>query len=269
MRTIGFIGYGQMNRMLIEGFLDTGILDEKQIIVSNRTAEKTTHLPAWYPAIRLTTDNGKLAADADCIIIGVRPLDLVGVLQEVATVTKTAHVISLAACVRIKTMAAIYQGPITRILPTVCSTVGEGVSLICHHERVSTAEADEVTTLFSSISTVRIVAEELFEPAGDLTSCGPALLTRMFMELAQAGSRHSALSEEECLEMIVSTAFGTTLMLKEGVAPDDLIRRVATPGGITEEGVKIIAADLPDICDRIFSTTLSKYELLRRLAEER
>lgn len=269
MRTIGFIGYGQMNRMLIEGFLDTGILDEKQIIVSNRTTGKTAHLPAWYPAIRLTTDNRELAADADCIIIGVRPLDVPAVLREISAVTRTAHVLSLAACVRIGTMAAIYPGPITRILPTVCSTVGEGVSLICHHDRVSSAEAEEVTTLFSSISTVRIMAEDLFEAAGDLTSCGPALLTRMFMELAQAGTRHSTLSEKECLDMIVSTAFGTALMLKEGVAAEDLIRRVATPGGITEEGVKIIAADLPDICDRIFSTTLGKYEQLRKLAKDR
>jgi pyrroline-5-carboxylate reductase len=269
MRTVGFIGYGQMNQMLIEGFIESGALKEQQIIVSNRTSGKLGSLQDQYPKIRITPDNQDLIADADWIIIGVRPLDVPIIMQEIGAIRSDVHVISLAACIRTVHLARLYPGPITRILPTVCSTVGEGVTLLCHHDLVNPDDAEEISDLFSSISQVMEIEEDLFEPAGDLTSCGPALLAEMIWELAKTGARHSALSEEECLEMVVRTMFGTALMLQEGMHPQDLIRKVATPGGITEEGVQILSTDLPPVYDKVFSTTLEKYRKLAKMADIR
>lgn len=268
MRTFGFIGYGRMNQMLIEGFIEAGVLKEAQIIVSNRTIEKFADISDKYPGIRHTAINHELIEVADVIIIGVRPLDVPTIVQEINSVRNDAHIVSIAACVRIGQMASMYPGPVSRVLPSICSTVGEGITLVCHHEQVKPENIEEITELFSSISTVIELEEELFEPAGDLTSCGPALLAQMFLELAKAGARHSSLSVETCLEMVISTSFGTALMLQEGLHPSELIGKVATPGGITEEGVKILQADLPQVCDRIFTTTLEKYDRLRDMVEK-
>ncbi|PWR74684.1 pyrroline-5-carboxylate reductase dimerization domain-containing protein [Methanospirillum lacunae] len=269
MKSIGFIGYGQMNCMLVEGFLQTSALNPEDIIISTRTREKVNPLLERYPEIRIATCNSEVAEVADLIIIGVKPLEVTGILKEISGVRDNEiHIISLAACVSTDLLAQIHPGKITRILPSVCSTVGEGISLCYHHHRVTPDCARYVEELFTAISTVKLVKEELFEPAGDMMSCAPAFLSRFFLEFALAGSRHSTLTLNECLEMVVSTAFGTALMLQEGMEPEDLIRRVATPGGITEEGVKILERDLPAVFDRLFETTLSKYDLVKTRVSE-
>jgi len=264
MKTIGFIGYGQMNRMLVEGFLQAGALDPGQIIISNRTRDKVTPLIERYPEVILAQNNLEAARGSDLIIIGVKPLETVSVLKEIGCITgEEKHIISIAACISTDLIAKFHHGKITRILPSVCSTVGEGISLCYHHSSVDTDSARYIEELFSSISTVKAVDEDQFEPAGDLMSCAPALLSRIFLEFASAGSRHSSLTIDECLEMVISTVFGTALMLQDGVSPEDLITRVATPGGITEEGVKILERDMPAVFDKLFETTLSKYDLVK------
>lgn len=258
-----------MNCMLVEGFLQTSALNPEDIIISTRTREKVNPLLERYPEIRIATCNSEVAEVADLIIIGVKPLEVTGILKEISGVRDNEiHIISLAACVSTDLLAQIHPGKITRILPSVCSTVGEGISLCYHHHRVTPDCARYVEELFTAISTVKLVKEELFEPAGDMMSCAPAFLSRFFLEFALAGSRHSTLTLNECLEMVVSTAFGTALMLQEGMEPEDLIRRVATPGGITEEGVKILERDLPAVFDRLFETTLSKYDLVKTRVSE-
>jgi len=264
MKTIGFIGYGQMNRMLVEGFLQAGALDPGQIIISTRTRDKVTSLIERYPEVILAQNNLEAARGSDLIIIGVKPLETVSVLKEIGCITREEkHIISIAACINTDLIAKFHHGKITRILPSVCSTVGEGISLCYHHSSVDTDSARYIEELFSSISTVKAVDEDQFEPAGDLMSCAPALLSRIFLEFASAGLRHSSLTIDECLEMVISTVFGTALMLQDGMRPEDLITRVATPGGITEEGVKILEREMPAVFDKLFETTLSKYDLVK------
>ncbi len=269
MKKIGFIGYGQMNRMLVEGFLQTSAVNPEDIIISTRTREKVDPLLERYPDVRVFKGNPEVAEVADLIIIGVKPLEVTGVLREISDIRNDKiHIVSLAACVGTDLIARFHPGKITRILPSICSTIGEGISLCYHHESVDPESARYVEDLFSTISTVKPIDETLFEPAGDLMSCAPALLSRIFLEFALAGSRHCSLSPEECLDMVVTTAFGTALMLQEGADPEDLIRQVATPGGITEEGVKIFERDLPAVFDKLFETTLAKYDLVKEKIAE-
>ena len=55
----------------------------------------------------------------------------------------------------------------------------------------------------------------------------------------------------------------------ERITFDDLIGRVATKGGITEEGVKVLRERLPSVFDALFTATLAKRELLKqRIADE-
>jgi pyrroline-5-carboxylate reductase len=44
----------------------------------------------------------------------------------------------------------------------------------------------------------------------------------------------------------------------------DLISRVATKGGITEEGVKILDRELPAIFDELLTVTLAKREKIKQ-----
>ncbi|MDR1325232.1 MAG: hypothetical protein LBK00_04265 [Treponema sp.] len=49
---------------------------------------------------------------------------------------------------------------------------------------------------------------------------------------------------------------------------EELINRVATKGGITEEGTKIIGGKLPGIINEVFEKTLEKREIITEKAQK-
>lgn len=71
------------------------------------------------------------------------------------------------------------------------------------------------------------------------------------------------------MDIIIPTCFGTAKLMEEhSVKPNDLISRVATKGGISEEGVKILDAELPGVFDELLNVTLGKRELTRKRIRE-
>ncbi len=76
------------------------------------------------------------------------------------------------------------------------------------------------------------------------------------------GSR-TAISREDAEEMLIRTMLGTCrLVLEKGMSLDGIIERVATKGGITEEGAKVFYEDLPPVFNRMFDVTLEKRRLV-------
>ena len=59
--------------------------------------------------------------------------------------------------------------------------------------------------------------------------------------------------------MVLNTMIATgQLMLEKNLSYQDVVSRVATKGGITEEGVNMIQKGFPKISDSIFEKTLEK-----------
>lgn len=261
----GFIGYGSMGSMLVTSFLETGALRPDRVIISTRDKSRCEEVLERYPGLALAQDNRELVKKADRIILGVKPLDLLPVIQECSDLLDTRHhLISLAACVRIRDIEEIFRGRITRILPSITNRRRAGCILCCHNDQVTESEAGEICRLLERVGRVFPVREDQFEAAGDLMSCAPALIAAMIEEFALAGVRHSTLSQEQACDMAYATMAGTSLLLQDGVGVEAIIRRVATPGGITEEGVKVLRSELPPVFDHLFTRTLKKHTTVRR-----
>jgi pyrroline-5-carboxylate reductase len=63
----------------------------------------------------------------------------------------------------------------------------------------------------------------------------------IFKIIADEAGKHTAMNKNSIIKMIIETMYGTgKLLLEKGISFDNLISRVATKGGITEEGTKII-----------------------------
>ena len=48
------------------------------------------------------------------------------------------------------------------------------------------------------------------------------------------------------------------LMLQKDMTFEDVVKRVATPGGITEEGTNVVYEGFPETADLLFEKTLEK-----------
>jgi len=63
--------------------------------------------------------------------------------------------------------------------------------------------------------------------------------------------------------MAFSTLYGTALLINQGMTAEEIKKRVATPGGITEEGKKLLRAKLPPVFDHLYDCTLTKHAFVR------
>ncbi|MDP3563757.1 MAG: pyrroline-5-carboxylate reductase dimerization domain-containing protein [Methanoregula sp.] len=259
----GFIGYGSMGSMIVQGLLDKECLQPRDVLVSTRHPAALTPLLDRYPSVQVAESNRALAQQCPRVMLCTKPLDAVRVLSEISgDLHRDTHLISIAACLPLDQIARFFPGPVTRVVPSLTGEMHAGVTLLCHNAAVSRKAAQEVEDLFSALGNVVVIDEENIDVATDLTSCGPALIAVLIEEFARAAVRHSTLSEEQARALAISTLSGTARLLDDpGYPTETILRRVATPGGITEEGVKQLRSDMPSVYDTLIQRTLGKYDL--------
>ncbi|MDN7023440.1 pyrroline-5-carboxylate reductase [Methanoculleus sp. FWC-SCC1] len=259
-RQTGIIGYGHMGSMLAEGFLASGALEQEELVVTSRSLTAAEALRTRYPGITLAADNAGLARRCDLVVLCVRPPDVQRVLDEIIPALRgDEHLVSIAAAPDLKTLEDAYPGPVTRAMPSILSEVGRGTTLIAHESRTRTTEAERVERLFSAIGSVVRVGEENLAAATVISGCGPALIAAISEELLHAAVRGSDLTREDAGRLVRETLIGTAAYLEAtGTSLEDLIRRVATPGGITEAGVAALQTDLPPVLDAMFERMLAR-----------
>lgn len=159
---------------------------------------------------------------------------------------------------------------ITKIVPTVISEVNEGVTLVCHNSKAADEDVVFIEGLLHSLGTIKHIREEDFGLASELTSCAPGFIAAIFREFTEAGLRHTeSIGKEEIEELVLQTLFGTArLMLVKKMSFNDVISRVATRGGITEEGNAVIKAGIPGVFEEMFDRTMKKRNMVGERVEK-
>lgn len=270
MEKIGFIGYGSMGSVILNGFLIKGAIKPHQVVVSSRTASKLSDIKKQFPDIEIAPSNGVTASKADLIFIFVGTSEVKPVIEEIREFTsKDTHMVYISAALEMEVVASFFNGKITKVIPSLTSEVFEGVSLICHNAAVTSEESEYVNLLFSSIGDFKIIDEEDFDIGADITSCAPAFIAKIFMTFAEKAASNSNFTRDETEEMLLKTLYGTSKMLYEkNFGFENLMSEVATKGGITEVGLKVLDKKTPEMFDDLFKKTIEKHEIIKRELEE-
>lgn len=270
MKKIGIIGYGNMGKVILDGFLVSNILKPDDIIVSTRTISKLDELIYKYPGLEVVSSNIITASKSNILFLFVGTSDIKDVIEEINEYISTnTYIIYISAALTIASVEKIFNGKITKIIPSITSQVLNGVSLVCHNPLVSMEEANYIETLFNAIGTVKIVDEADMDVGADITSCSPAFIAKLLMEFALTASQNSGFTMEEAEEMIIKTFYGTSKLLYENkIGLEELISSVATKGGITEEGIKILDSEMPQIFNKLFNKTIEKHEIIKKQLKE-
>jgi len=258
---IGIIGYGSMGSMLIDGFISSGKCIEEQIIVSTRTICKLNSLKQKWDKIEIARDNIEVAQKAKVIFICVKPYQIEDILKEIKVkIASDTHVISTNSFVSIRTIENIVKCKVTKISPSLTSEVREGITLVCHGKSVNKEDANYIESLLNGIGKVKLFKENEFELADKFTSCGPGLIAAIFDELVKSGvKKNGNISKEDVEELVIQTLLGTAILFREKrISFEEMIERVATKGGITEEGIKVLRRELPDVFNEMLNESIEK-----------
>lgn len=261
---LGFIGTGHIGSMLIRKFVETGATTPGDIIASNRTREKAEQLAADLGF--QVGDNRKVAERSDVIFLCVRPLDVKGILRELQDeLTPNKLLISVAVDFTLDEMASMSRARAARVIPSVASERLKGVSLVAFGGNTDESDRALILQLLRTIGYPMEVEEKDLEVLADLTSSAPAYISAIMRELVQAAVRRG-IDVDLAEKLAKLTLAGTAELLAEENF-DGLISRVATKGGITEEGVKAIHKHAPAMFDELFEATRAKHEIVRKNIE--
>lgn len=265
MHKVGFIGTGSMGSMLITRFLQSDSVRAEDINILNRTQGKALILKKRYPKIQIYTDYQKLVAASDLIFICVKPNDLQSVLSKTGTVfSPDKLLVSTLLAPALSELEKIIEGRIVRIYPSVTQITGRGVTLLTWGKGVEQEEKEKLMPYLKVLGKYYELPENLYRAAGDVTSCGPAFMAYMIGSLAKE-AENQGIPSQLANEMAIETMHGTALLLEEQqLAFQDLIKRVATPGGCTAEGIKVLTEVMPMTIAHVFAATYHKDEAIQK-----
>lgn len=246
--------------MLIRSFLQSTPSSDLQIVACNRSPEKLAHLTARYPQVETAASPEETVSRSSIVFLCVKPNDAMGVIQQVLPYLQEQHYfISINSAVMLDEMEALLPCRVSKVIPSLTQVALSGVSLVMHGSRMSQEERRFVDSWLERISKPVIVEEGDLRVCSDLSSCGPAFLAVMLREFAMAAVRQGGISRDLADELVKEMARGTgKLLTEEGFEFEDIIRRVAVPGGITAEGIKVLHPSLHGVFDQLLVTTRSK-----------
>jgi pyrroline-5-carboxylate reductase len=262
---IAFIGTGSMGSAVLDGLVAAGH-PKALISATTRTEAKAKALrDRGISALAGETApdaNALMAGDADLIVLGVKPYQIVDVLTELkGEIGKNAVVISMAAGIKLATMAAVLdENPnIIRTMPNTPALVGKGVTGLASAATASQDAVDAAKALFEAVGAVLVIPEEQIDALSAISGSGPAWVYYI-IEQWEKVAVSQGFSEEDAKLLVRQTLAGSVELLEStGEEPADLRKKVTSPGGTTE---RIIAtmdqADLHGIFDASLKAAVAR-----------
>ena len=261
---VGIIGYGSMGKMLLWKFSEAAKIAKQDLFVSNRTESKLEEAKD----IAQVVSNKDLAASSDIVFVCVRPSDLKTVLEEIRdSINADALLVSLNGSVSFESIRKVIDIRTAKVIPSLTAEIGRSQTLLCFDERVS--DKDALKDLLSCIGDVIELPENEMGMGSELVSCMPGFIASIFDVICKSAEGHTSIPGDQIVKMVLSTMSATgDLMLQKEMSFEDVVTRVATKGGITEEGTKVVYEGFPETADLLFAKTLEKRRLTTENAEK-
>jgi pyrroline-5-carboxylate reductase len=228
---IGFLGAGSMATALARGLGEPALAFDVQ-------EERAVALAEAVRGEAVDSAH-ELAERADVVVLAHKPAHLEDAAEGVAGTAKA--IASIVAATPLSRLEAVYPDtPVYRFIPNIPVEVGRGVFCYVPGTLADEGPHEELVRLFGHAGAVIRLEEPLLEPATALMSCGPAFMALIAEALADAGSRHG-LDPDQALRLVVETMAGSAAYLDaNGLDAEELRSRVATPGGLTEKGLRLL-----------------------------
>ena len=244
MKTIGFIGAGNMAQALLEGILKASLFEKNNVWISDVRPERLDELKSQY-GIQAAADNDELVKHADIIILSVKPQVMAEVLEGIAGKLKAGVlVISIAAGVTTASIKAkLGNVQIIRVMPNTPALVGAGASGL-FSEGASEEAVNAAMAICRSVGQAIVVdSEDLIDAVTAVSGSGPAYYFLLMEEMIKAGV-NLGLAEEDAKTLVLQTAKGAALLAEAAQAnaedPAELRRKVTSPGGTTEAALNVM-----------------------------
>ncbi|WP_411731568.1 pyrroline-5-carboxylate reductase [Paeniglutamicibacter sp.] len=255
---LAFLGTGSMNGAVLRGIIATGY-DPQAIVATLRGDDKAQALRTETGVTVLVgaqdpEANLKAVKGADIVFLGVKPVGIAALCDEIRDALKpSAVVVSVAAAITIEMIAAhLNPGqPVVRSMPNTPLKVGAGAVGVSAGEFVSAAALAAVVDLFAGSGVVHVVPESQQDAVSAISGSGPAYVFYLVEAMAAAGVE-LGLDAALATDLARATVAGAGKMLADVQADPSALRKgVTSPNGTTEQAIATFDAEgLPRVIAR-------------------
>lgn len=239
MKSIGFIGTGNMATAIIKGIANANInvdmfgfdVDETRV----NAIEKIKFLPVK-----------NLVSQCNYIILSVKPQSFTEVLNSIKPhFNKDTVAISIAAGISATRINELLDttAKIVRVMPNTPLMLGEGATALSRTDNVSDEEFAFVQQIFSCAGVCMSIDADKMNEIIPINGSSPAFIYEFARCFIQYG-KSVQLDEKVCLDLFAQTLIGSAKMLTDsGCSIEELISMVSSKGGTTIAGLDSFAAD--------------------------
>ena len=232
---VAVIGCGVMGTAFARHFAKK----KQSLILSDHHEAKAKKLAKELRAT-FQADSGRAAADADVILLAMKPKDLADTAKAIAPhVTEKKIIVSILAGPTVQVLKSHFpKATIVRTMPNLALIYGHGVMGIVDNNRITPAIRQKIDKLFEGIGLVAWMPEDKIEPLTAISGSGIGFVLVMIEAMIDGGV-HLGFSAQEAREFVLKTFEGASALIREsGQHPAELKLQIASPGGTTISGLK-------------------------------
>lgn len=241
-KKIAFIGGGNMATAVVSGLLNKCTLTAADILIAEKSPERRQYLEQTYQ-VETTDDNSLAPQVSRTVFLSVKPKILADVKDELKPVLTGDHlVISILAGISRERLGAALGilDRTVRVMPNLPAQVGQGVSALTFPESLPEKDRDWVRSIFLAVGEIVEVEESLQDVVTAVSGSGPGYLF-YFVDLFIRAGMEQGLSQSIARRLVTETLAGAAEVLRRSPdSPEELARKVATPGGTTEAGLSAL-----------------------------
>ncbi|HIX73189.1 MAG TPA: pyrroline-5-carboxylate reductase [Candidatus Anaerobutyricum stercoripullorum] len=241
MKTLGFIGMGNMAKAIAEGIIKSGKMSGQDVYAyapHQDKLQKNAKAIGFMPCATME----ELLEASDTVVMACKPYQIEGVLEMYRDALAGKALVSIAAGWDFAKYKPLLDAStrVQFIMPNTPAMVGEGVMLFEETHSLEEEERKELFDLFSALGLVEEIPSHLMGIAGTLTGCGPAFIDLVIEALGDAGVKYGV-PRAQAYALVSQMILGSAkLQLKTGEHPGVLKDNVCSPAGTTIRGVNAL-----------------------------
>src|SRR5882757_1535180 len=236
---VAVLGAGKIGGILLQAFLKNNLIAPDQIFGTVHHPERAQALSVQF-GVEVTTDNLAAAQRADIILIGVKPIQVPALIEQIRPALTTNKVLlSFAASVKTRSIedAAGCDLAVIRAMPNTPAMIAAGVTALCSGRFVSEQQMALAQKIFQTVGRTVVVDEKHMDAVTGLSGSGPAFLYIIIEALAEAGVNVGLPRDVATLLAAQTTLGSARMVLETGYHPALLKDAVTTPAGCTVDGI--------------------------------
>lgn len=235
MQHLLIIGCGNMGGAMLAGWLAAGEAPARFSVLDPALA----HAPE---GVALYRDSAEVPGVHDAVLLGFKPQQLAMLGPGLQALTAGRTVFSLLAGITLDQLAAAFpQGAAhVRVMPNLAAAIRKSPVILSQGGLDEGARADALALFGQLGSAVWLEDEAQFDLVTALAGSGPGFVYRFIDALAGAAA-DLGLDEGTAAALALATVEGAAaLAAASDVDPATLADRVASPGGMTREGLNVL-----------------------------